>query len=76
MRGDEMSADEQWLDPSWHRRSASLPPGRSRRWPVRRPDLELFLSTLAQEHRQRQEIDHSFETERGNPQRGDARWAG
>ena len=57
-----MSADDQPFDPSRHRRSASLPmPGRARRWPVRRLDLKLFLSTDAREHRQRQGLTRPLE---------------
>ena len=53
-RGDEMSGDNYPLDRSWGKRPASLPvPARSRRWPVRRFELELFLSAHTRTHGQR-----------------------
>jgi hypothetical protein len=74
MRSDEMSADDAPLDRTRDNRSASRPmPGRSRRWPVRRSDLELFLSADAREHRQGEGVDQALETEQDNKPQGDAR---
>jgi hypothetical protein len=69
-----MTADDQPLDRFRDKRPASLPtPVRSRRWPVRRFDLEVFLSAHAREHRQRQAVDRASETEQDNTPEGDAR---
>jgi hypothetical protein len=67
-----MSADDQPVKRSRYKRSASVP-GRYRRWPVRRFDLELFLSAQARKHHQRQGVDHAVETEQDNTREGDAR---
>jgi hypothetical protein len=70
-----MSADDAPLDRSRDNRSASRPMlGRGpRRWPVRRSDLELFLSADAREHRQGEGVDQALETEQDNKPQGDAR---
>ena len=69
-----MSPDDHPVDPIWPKRSASLAvPGHSRRWPVRRLDLELFLSADARKHRQRPGLHEAMETERGDAAEGDPR---
>jgi len=69
-----MHADDRPLDRPRDARPASLPvPAGSRRWPVRRFDLELFLSAHARKHRQRQAVDPALETEQNNTPEGDAR---
>ena len=67
MRSDEMSADDRPLDRPRNTRPASLPMRvRSRRWPVRRFERELFLSAHARKRGQGHGADQALETEQDN----------
>jgi hypothetical protein len=69
-----MGADNHPLDRSPYKRPSLALPGRgSRRWPVRRFDLELFLSAHARKHGQSQGVDQALENEQDNTPEGDAR---
>jgi hypothetical protein len=60
-----MSADDHQVERSRHKCSASEPGRGPRRWPVRRSDLEVFLSADARKQRARP-VDHALETEQDN----------